>query len=208
MNEPVESESVTQWIGTLKAGDSAAAQPLWERYYARLQGLAKSRLRGRAGGMSDEEDVALSAFRALCEGALVGRFPMLRDRDDLWRLLVVLTARKASNQVRHERRRKRGAGQVVRETDLLAADGEAAQGGIDDVIGDEPTPEFALQAAEQYHRLLDILPDATLRQIARWKLEGYTNEEIRERLGCSLRTVNNKLELIRKTWLRRGADQP
>ena len=207
MNEPPRPESDTHWIGALKAGDPAAAQPLWERYYARLLGLSRTRLRGRAGAVSDEEDVALSAFRALCAGALAGRFPRLQDRDDLWRLLVVITARKASNQLRRERRQKRGGGAVIREADLLAADGEKAVGGIDEVIGDEPTPEFALQAAEQYQRLLDLLPDGTLRQIAQWKLEGYTNEEVRERLGCSLRTVANKLELIRQTWLRRGVDE-
>jgi hypothetical protein len=31
-------------------------------------------------------------------------------------------------------------------------------------------------------------------------MEGYTNEEIRVKLGCSLRTVANELELIRRTW--------
>ncbi len=207
MNEPPSLESDTHWIGLLKSGDPAAAQPLWERYYSRLLGLARTKMRHKSGAMTDEEDVALSAFRALCAGALSGRFPKLQDRDDLWRLLVVITARKASNQVRRERQEKRGGGTVIRETDLLAADGAQVSGGIDDVIGSEPTPEFALQAAEQYQHLLDVLPDGTLRQIAQWKLEGYTNEEVRDRLGCSLRTVANKLELIRRTWLSREADE-
>jgi DNA-directed RNA polymerase specialized sigma24 family protein len=205
MGEPNnEDGSITHWIGALKSGNMSVAQQLWERYYVRLLALARTRLR-RLEAAADEEDAALSAFNALCTGAIKGRFPNLQDRNDLWRLLVTLTARKSANQMRREQRQKRGAGRVVLEADLLRRSGESGEGGLDEIIGDEPTPEFAALAAEQYSHLLDCLADETLRQIARWKLEGYTNEEIRERLGCSLRTVANKLELIRKVWLHHGA---
>ena len=30
--------SITHWLGALKAGDLAAAQPLWERYFQRSCG--------------------------------------------------------------------------------------------------------------------------------------------------------------------------
>jgi hypothetical protein len=33
-----------------------------------------------------------------------------------------------------------------------------------------------------------------------WKLEGSTNPEIAERLECTLRTVERKLERIRAYW--------
>jgi hypothetical protein len=69
------SGSVTHWLGLLKAGDHAAAQPLWERYFGRLVGLARARLRGARGHAADEEDVALSAFASFCKGAEQGRFP-------------------------------------------------------------------------------------------------------------------------------------
>ena len=42
--------SVTHWFNLLVAGQSAAAQPLWERYFHRLVGLAKARLQGRRAG--------------------------------------------------------------------------------------------------------------------------------------------------------------
>jgi hypothetical protein len=76
----------------MKGGDLAAAQGLWERYFARMVDLARTRLRasrGRDAG-SDEEDAALSAFDSLCAGLARGKFPQLADRDDLWRLLVVI----------------------------------------------------------------------------------------------------------------------
>src|SRR6516164_9629014 len=58
--------SVTRWFGLLQAGDPAAAQQLWERYFRRLVGLARKRLRGAARRATDEEDVALSAFDSFC----------------------------------------------------------------------------------------------------------------------------------------------
>ena len=61
--------SITGWIAGMKAGDLAAAQPLWERYFARMVDLARARLRasGPRGrdAASDEEDAALSAFDSL-----------------------------------------------------------------------------------------------------------------------------------------------
>jgi hypothetical protein len=68
------------------------------------------------------------------------------------------------------------------------------------VVGDEPTPEFAAQVAEEYQRLLDLLGDATLQQIAIWKMEGLTNDEIAERLDCSRWTIARKLDTIRIIW--------
>ncbi len=72
--------------------------------------------------------------------------------------------------------------------------------GLDQMLGEEPTPEFAALVAEEYRKRHESLADETLRQIASWKLEGYTNEEIAAQLGCALRTVANKLKLIRLKW--------
>jgi len=73
-------------------------------------------------------------------------------------------------------------------------------GGIAAVIGREPTPAFAAQLAEEYQRLLDVLSDAELREVAVKKVEGFTNEEIAAQLGRSLATIERKLQLIRHIW--------
>jgi DNA-directed RNA polymerase specialized sigma24 family protein len=197
-----DAGSVTRWIGELKAGDVAAAQPLWERYFARLVVLARAKLRAtrRPGAVEDEEDAALSAFNSFCAGAARGRFPLLSDRDDLWRLLVVITARKACAQVQRRTRQKRGGGQHIVEESALAGD----DAGLDVIVGSDPTPEFAAMVAEEYRRLLDALGDDSLRQVALDRMEGYTNDEIAERLGCARRTVARRLDLIRKTWAAEG----
>lgn len=196
-----EGDSVTHWIGDLKAGDSEAAQRLWERYFSRLVGLLGDRLRvaRRAGTVDDEEDVALSALKSVCMGAAKGRFPKLGDRDDLWGLLVVVASRKASDRVRAQRRQKRGGGKVHAESALAAA-GDEANEVMAQVAGHEPTPEFAAEVAEAFELRLAGLEDATLREIALLRLEGYSNDEIADRLGCASRTVMRKVDLIRRRW--------
>ena len=81
-------EAVTQWIEQLKEGDSAAAEKLWQRYFQQVVEQARRKLQGASAAMADEEDVAVSAFKSFCNAAREGRFPDLRDRDDLWRLLL------------------------------------------------------------------------------------------------------------------------
>src|SRR5439155_2313361 len=119
------SGSVSCWIDQLKIGDAAAAQPLWERYFQQLVRLARKKLQGVPRGAADEEDVALNAFDSFCRGAQQGRFPKLEDRDDLWQLLILITARKALDLRRHEFRQKRGGGRVQREMDLSEEDAAA-----------------------------------------------------------------------------------
>jgi DNA-directed RNA polymerase specialized sigma24 family protein len=195
--------SVTHWLGRLRAGDRAAVQPLWERYFRLLVARARAALAGAPRRAADEEDVALSAFDSFCRGAEQGRFPRLADRDDLWCLLLTLTARKAAHLARDERRAKRGGGKVHAEADL-ADDGEGDEAGLAGVLGTEPTPDLAATVAEECRQLLDKLGEGELRAIAVWQMEGYTVDEIAAKLGRSARTVARKLVVIRDRWREEG----
>ena len=144
----------------------------------------------------------LSAFDSFCEGASQGRFPKLKDRDDLWRLLVVITSRKVTDQLVRHKRKKRGAGHVVNESALIG-DENALDRRLGFMVGHDPTPEFAAMIAEEFQQLLAILGDDSIRQVAIWRLEGYTRDEIAHKLDCSPRTVAYKVEFIRKSWLAR-----
>jgi DNA-directed RNA polymerase specialized sigma24 family protein len=201
-----EGGSITRWLGDLKEGDQAAAQPLWERYFSRLVLVARGKLRRmrRTTADEDEEDAALSAFNSFCAGAAQGKFPKLADRDDLWRLLVVITARKAMAQAQRQGRKKRGSGRLIDEAMLFGKDldgGEGSLAGLERIAAAGPTPEFAAMMAEECQRLLDALNDDDLRQVAISRMEGYNNDEIAGQLGCARRTVARRLDLIRQTWL-------
>jgi DNA-directed RNA polymerase specialized sigma24 family protein len=194
-----KGDSVTHWIQSLKTGDADSAQKLWQRYFEALVRLARDRLHGAPKAMADEEDAALSAFDSFVRGAAEGRYPRLDDRDDLWRLLVVITERKAHDQAQRERRQKRGGGRI--RSLFGAAEGDDGLRGLECVAGSEPTPEFAAMVADECRRLLGGLRDDSLRIVALLRMEGYDNDQIARRLGCSVRTVARKLELIRGAWL-------
>lgn len=196
--------SVTHWIDELKAGNREAAQPLWERYFRRLVPLARRHLKGSSRRVADEEDVLISAFDSFFDGIQQRRFPDLYDRNDLWRLLVVITARKAINQTKRYRRLKRGGGKV-RGGSAFAAGGSDSD--LANVIGEEPTPEFAALVADELRTMLDLLEDELLRDIAVWKMEGYANAEIAALADVSSRTVARKLGLIRKKLERYAQDE-
>src|SRR5436309_16000263 len=105
--------SVSRWVTALKGGDVAAAQPIWERYHRRLVGLAREKLRSARRPEADEEDVVQSAFHSFFRGVSRDRFPQLGDRDNLWRLPVVITARKAIDQLARQYSKRRGRGSVA-----------------------------------------------------------------------------------------------
>ena len=191
------ADPVTVWLGQLQAGDVAAVRPLWERYFHRLVGLARTRLTNVPKRAADEEDVALSAFDSFCRNAEAGKFPDLADRDSLWRLLASFTLRKAAHHCRDAVRLKRGGG-------VAADDGSAVW---EDVLGREPDPALAAEVAEECERLLAALSDPDLRQVAVLRMDGHSVDEVAHRVGCAPRSVKRKLQLIRGIWEREAGDE-
>jgi DNA-directed RNA polymerase specialized sigma24 family protein len=188
--------SITHCVSLLRHGDGDAVRVLWERYYPRLVRLARDKLTAAARRVGDEEDVALSAMDRFCRAAQEGRYPELADRDGLWRLLLRITTRCALDRARRERAQRRGGGVGPARGMPAAATVES----LSALSADEPSPEFAAEMAEACRGLLERLPDADLRTLAVAKLEGYGNQEAAELLGCSLRTVERRLQLIRHLW--------
>jgi DNA-directed RNA polymerase specialized sigma24 family protein len=147
-------------------------------------GLARKLLGDAPRGAADEEDVALSAFHSFCIRAAEGKFPVLEDRDDLWRILATITVRKASRLARRERRRK----------------GIDVQQAMDEFSDDFPSPEFAAISKQEMCRLFDLLDDQTLRLVAYGRLVGESNAQIAQSIGKSVPTVERKLRAIRQLW--------
>lgn len=179
--------SVSHWLDGLRKGESVAAQELWNRYFARLVAVAQHRL-SNVVREADGEDIALSAINSVMMGVRENRFPDLADRHSLWPLLVTITARKSLSEVRRQLAQKRSIANECRLEDVR------------DYIGVEPTPEFAVEVADQLESLVRALGDPTMQRLVEQKLAGWTHEEIAEELGCTVRTVIRKLNLIRQEW--------
>ena len=202
MKTPKETGSVSQWISELAGSNDSkclAQQELWNRYFARLAGLARSRMPLDSRRAADEEDVALSALDSFFRRADGGEFPHLADRTGLWPLLARITVFKAIQRVEHERALKRGRARTIRESELQT-NTIAEPPTLEDIVGTDPTPELAVQLEEQFHRLMGGIKEEPLRRIAQLKLEGYQNTEIAKELKVGLRTIERKLARIRTMW--------
>jgi DNA-directed RNA polymerase specialized sigma24 family protein len=186
------TDSITLWIRELQAGAHEAARPLYDRYFERLIRLAHSKLRGVPLRAAGAEDVAAHAFASFCRRLEEGAFPQVNDRDDLWRLLARITVNKALKLKRYH-----GA---------AGRDREQGERALEKEPGRDLPPDLLAEAGEEFQRLLDCLPDDTLRSIALWRLEGYSNEEIATRLSVVPRSVERKLRRIRSIWRPREVD--
>jgi len=192
--------SVSGWIEAAKNGDESSVRKLWDRYRDRVVRLARTRMQGASRRVSDEEDVALSAFARFCLGIQEQKFPQLDNRDDLWRILAKITVQKSLDQAKGERRQKRGGGNVRGDSAFLNPPSASGINGIEQVLCDAPTPELAASFAEECGKMLESLGDERLQEIALAKLEGHTNAELAQKYDCAVSTIERALRLIRKKW--------
>ncbi|MGL4422493.1 MAG: ECF-type sigma factor [Gemmataceae bacterium] len=195
----MESQSVTGWIDQLGEGNTQAAEELWQHISVRLRDFAQRKLDVRTRRNYDENDAANSAFHSLCRGLADGRLDA-ENRDALWGLLAVITSRKISAQRSSLNRQKRGGGDVSGDSGF-AAFGDA---GINAIGSRQPPPDVLAEVSESCAQLLDALPDETMKQIVLLKFQGFTNGEVADELKCTRRTIERKLERIRRMWVDAG----
>ncbi len=206
VQDSVAQGSVSQILVEAKQGDQRAATALWDHYFQRLVAIARRKVRGAPTRAADEEDAVISAFGSLFRGIEANRFPRLQDRDDLWQVLVMLTVRKAVNQRKKEQAQKRGGGEVRGESAFAVNDDASSMvAGIADFLADEQTPAFTAEMEEECQRLFDVLDDE-LKQIALWRLEGYSNQEIAEITNHVISWVERKFRIIRQRWSSAAGD--
>src|SRR5262245_21935332 len=178
------SQSITRLIRAVQDGSDSAVRPLLEAYFNRLVQLARKRFQNLSGLGGYDEDVALRSFHSVYQRLRDPTRPLdLSGRDDLWRLLATRTISRAIDLIRSNRSKE-----VPGDLD------------VSHLLAREPTPEEAAEVADECRRLLDSLPEPELRQIALWKVEGCTNEEIAARLDCVPRTIERKVSRIRLLW--------
>jgi RNA polymerase sigma factor (sigma-70 family) len=90
---------------------------------------------------------------------------------------------------------------IAREQTIADSDESgSAHWALEQMDAAGPSPAEAAVLNEALERRLEALADPELRQIALWRLEGYTNREIADRLDCTERSIERRLERIRSKW--------
>jgi RNA polymerase sigma factor (sigma-70 family) len=197
------ANSVSRWVAGLESPDlrvrDEAARRIWRRFARELHRVVRRRLNARVRIREDEDDIVQSTFAAYFEAQSKRRYP-LSEPGELARLLRSIARRKTTNTtLRHTA----GCRNVRREQSLTIPDPE-----------DEASPERRAEFEDsraigpdeealgniEVARILGLLP-ADLRPIVRWRLEGFTEAEIAQRLNRTTRTVEIKLNRIRKVLI-------
>ncbi len=196
----ISEHSISRYIDGLRDGDEQAAQKVWERFFERLMALANQKLKASPRKAMDEEDVVQQAFAEFFVQVRQGRFPKLDDRNDLWQILAMLVDRRAKDQIKRQNTQKAGGGRVRTESVFLVPDASAGDPGIARVEDLLPSPELAAEFIEIMDERMAALHNGEHRQIALFKMQGYTNREIADLLRSSERTIERCLQKIRAAW--------
>lgn len=186
--------SFAELMARLQSGDESAARQVFDRFAARLIGLARTRLHPLLRAKVDAEEVMQSVLKSFFHRHADGQFA-LRDWDNLWGLLVVITLRKCGRL----RRQFQGAHRDIRRE----ANADAAS---DWQLADsEPTPDEAVLLTETVERLLNGF-DERDRGIVELALQGCEVAEISDQVRRSQRTVQRVLQRVRQRLERMRAE--
>ena len=195
-----DNDPVTLWLEELRDSEDDAARKLWNHFVVELCSQARKKLSPATRRVYDEEDAVQSAFRSVCVGISSGRFPDLKDRNGLMALLLVITTRKVVRRHEHDGRQRRDVSRNISDMIFSGSTSSTSPFGLDQYASLEPTPEFAAEFVETCETLFHNLDNHLLQNVVTLRLEGYTDAEIAKQLSCSRRTVQRKLELIRRHW--------
>jgi RNA polymerase sigma factor (sigma-70 family) len=192
-------DKVVQLLKDIRSDDrrkkDEAACELWAYYLPSLLALSRQHLDKRLKQRADEEDVLQSMFKSFFRRQEKGQFD-IEDRDELWRLLAMITVRKSRNLANRHRAEKRDYRRERRKEITADASGQW----IEDLVSREPTASDAAILNEEYEARLRKLSSPELRGIALQKLEGLSNQEIADEHGCTVRNIERKMQKIRAEW--------
>ncbi len=192
--------SITRCFRLIRNGDTTSFSRLWERYFPGLTRLARRWMSANHCRISDDEDVVISVFDAIARGAEAGKFSNLRDRDELWRLMVSITRHKVRTKTRMERRTKRGFGRILRQP-TISNGTSVIELSLDDIHGSNgSSPESLASIVDQYRFLLARLGDDSLKAVVAGTLKGESHEQMALKLGVTERTIRRKLQVVRSIW--------
>jgi DNA-directed RNA polymerase specialized sigma24 family protein len=188
--------SVTRLILDLRNGSDLAAEKLWYCFQHRLKALAGRKL-GRRGGIYESDDIAVDAFYSFLQRYRDGKFPSVENRDDVWRMMVVIVIRKAINAIKYASRKCRFA----HPSDNTGGALDSGTSANNSLLYSEALAQSGSAVADvAFEELLSTLKDQQLRNIAALKIYGFSNSEIAQEIGCSLATVERRLRVIRTLW--------
>jgi RNA polymerase sigma-70 factor (ECF subfamily) len=179
---------IRELLGRIRSGDDEAARELLHRYESKVRLVVRRQLPRLLRSRFDSIDFLQSVWGSFFHRIQTGPHDLEAEEN-----LIAFLAWAARNKVIDEYRRAATQKQnIPREQSLENTGGGEASLGL--AMGD--TPSELAQAQETYDRLSRLLPESR-RAILELKAEGYSCNEIGQKLGLSERTVQRALEELR-----------
>ncbi len=186
-----EDPDFEQLMRRIRAGSPEAAAEMYERYSFYIRRIVRSRLHQRLRKQYDSLDFVQSVWASFIQIPPERR--TFETQDDL----VGFLARVAYNKIIDVyRRRVRGEGSAAtdREVPLEAKSEEKADPLF--ARGRQPTPSQMAIANEQWQLLLNDQPPE-FQRILHLLHEGYSHEEIGDRLGLNPKFIQRFLQKLK-----------
>jgi RNA polymerase sigma-70 factor (ECF subfamily) len=184
------NDSFSEWLARLQVRDDAAAREVLQRFTSRLIALAQQRFGAAFNGKIDPEDVVQSAYKSFFRRFEEGKLELV-NWNSLWGLLTVITLRKGAARVAYYRTESRDATREVPTPPDLREWTSSLK-----AFDREPTPLEAILLNETVEQLFAGLTEEE-RSIVELSMQGYSTQEISQRLGRAERTVRRVRERIR-----------
>jgi RNA polymerase sigma factor (sigma-70 family) len=180
---------VEQW----RQGDQDAASKLYAQYFERLMRIVSGQLLQSYQQQVEPEDVLQSAFGTVFKRISNGDFRFENDQD-VWKLLVTVTLNKVRGRIRFlnaERRDIRRTRRGETDFDLVLAE----------QLSKNPGVQEAVEFADLVRDIYGLLPEDET-QVLQLRIEGYSQQEIADKLGVTDRTVRRMWDRIRQRLAR------
>lgn len=179
-------------------GDQAAWRELFDASYPKVIRAIRRRLNSQAmRSLYDSTDFVGDIWKSLAEKPENFDFATF---DDLQRFLAKAAERKIIDKYRRLHAQKNDVGLQRPITGWITV-GD----GVLDLASPDPTPSQFAQATEASEGLLSGQTGDD-RRVIEFKQEGFTNEEVAEKVGWSLRKVQRFLKDLGDSWTARGRE--
>ncbi|RMG38386.1 MAG: RNA polymerase sigma factor [Planctomycetota bacterium] len=188
------SKTFVELMRRVRSGDEQAAQQLYERLGPYIDRIVARRLRARLLPGFDPEDFTQAAWASFFAR------PHLMERFTRPRSVVAFVSRMASNKLIDQWRRRRRATARAAVTSI-----EQNQLQYTAVLDDGRTPSEIVATDEEVERCLAGMPEVQ-REICRLLVCGFTQEEVAERVGVSVRTVRRVVRNVAERRRRSSDD--
>lgn len=174
--------TITELLQRFRAGDAEAAEELVRRYTPVIRHVVRERLPDRMRGEFESMDFAQEVWLAVCKAPLASaNFADARD-------LKEYLARVATSRVVDALRSRSAGTRFTGSRDLGLTEAEG---------GPDPTPSQFAIADERWRTISESLPEEHVAVVERLR-QGFTQQEIAEQTGWSLRTVNRILQRVQR----------